>query len=247
MAKKKETAIVKAEKYAITKFEEGDLRDIITENLGGGAISAQDLVRVTVPAGGSTTFRVPTLEGEDEKKEVYGIIIHIKNQRVYWAEPFSGGGSPPDCISEDNLTGVGEPGGNCLTCPFAQFGTAVRQDGNKGKGQACSQQRLLFVLQPDSLLPIAVKAPPSSLKATQSYLVQLTTDGVPKNAVITKITLARDKSSDGIEFSKLELQKAGEVPADTLKFIKGYAKEIRPHLDAAASRIAAESESTEEV
>src|SRR6267142_5673038 len=48
------------------------------------------------------------------------------------------------CQSLDARVGVGEPGGNCATCPMSRFGSA-----KKGKGQACTE----FYNYPSLIVP----------------------------------------------------------------------------------------------
>lgn len=54
-------------------------------------------------------------------KEIYGdsirvLPVHFYRDRIRWGEEI---GEGIRCRSEDAVTGVGDPGGNCLTCPFS--------------------------------------------------------------------------------------------------------------------------------
>ena len=229
----KNTAIVPVEDYAIM-LPDGNVSEIIAENLGGEAISPLDLDRVSVPSGGATTWTVPTLDGEEEVKALTGIIIHTQVQRVYWAEPFSGGGTPPDCISEDAVTGEGTPGGDCARCEFSKFGSK-----ENGRAQACQMRRLVFMVRPDSLLPLVVSVPPSSLKPAKNYLLRLASRKRPAYSVITELTLEKDKNADGIAYSRINFRAVGEVPDVTV--IRAYVQEIKPHLKKMARDLAQEA------
>ena len=144
--------------YAIAQMATGEVAEIIRENIGNGTIGQFDLDRIKIPAGGATVWSVPTLEGDEPAKELLGVIVHFQDQRAYWAESFGkgGGGSPPDCSSLDMQVGVGRPGGDCSRCPFAQYGSAVRDDGSEGRGQACRSIRALYLLLPNSVLPTMI-------------------------------------------------------------------------------------------
>jgi hypothetical protein len=174
---------------------------------------------------------------------VVGIVIATQHTRAYWKESFdeTGGGTPPDCVSEDGETGIGAPGGECAGCPLAQFGSA-----EKGSGKACSEKRLVFMALPDEILPVCFKAPPTSLKNAKSYLMGLTSRGKKLYEVLTAITLEKDKSkSQGITYSKMVFRKVGDVRNKEL--IAAYATAIKPYLIKAAREIAKTRDPMDEV
>ena len=196
--------------YAIAQMQSGEVAEIIRENIGNASIGQFDLDRIKIPAGGGVIWSVPTLDGDQPAKELLGVIVHFQDQRAYWAESFSkgGGGSPPDCSSLDMQVGVGHPGGDCSRCPFAQFGSAVRDDGSEGRGQACRSIRALYLLLPNSVLPMVVPIPPSSLKPVRSYFLRLSSQAVPYHKVITRLKLTRTRSGDGIDYAQVQVEMA---------------------------------------
>lgn len=203
--KKSETLPAVLADYAISQMAAGEVAEIIRENVGGGGIGQFDLDRVKVPAGGATVWSVPTLDGDEPAKELLGVIVHAQDQRAYWAQRLGqgGGGAPPDCSSLDMFTGIGNPGGACVTCPFAQFGSAVRDDGSEGRGQACKAVKVLYVLLPHAVLPVVVPVPPSSLKNLKSYLLRLASQAIPYHRVITRLKLQKTKNPDGIDYAQI--------------------------------------------
>jgi hypothetical protein len=147
---------------------------------------------------------VPSLSGEQETKELEGVVIFWKEARGYWPRSFSdtGGGEPPQCSSDDGMHGVGDPGGVCGVCPLAQFGSApARTPNEKAKGQACKASRLLFMLRPNDLLPIVVSLPPTSLKPCRDYFRRLANEELAFYNVVTGMTLTKDKNDAGIPYS----------------------------------------------
>jgi len=224
MAKQTDTAIaiVPIEKYVLTTMiQSGELslKEMINENLGEEGLSISDLERVIVPAGGSTVWSIPTADG-DENSEVFdAVIVHHQTQRTYWEDPNSSG-APPDCFSPDAK--IGNVYGNCSTCQFAQYGSAENKSA-----QACKLKRVLFLLRPDSILPVVLNVPPASLKDIKKYLVKLI--GVNKKTfdVVTRMTLTKEKNAQGQVFSKahFELLKT-EKNADVI----AYAKAMKPVL-----------------
>ena len=211
--------------FAIMKYKEGEIQKILAENLGSDMMTAMDLPQISVPAGGGTTFIRPTIDGEVDEKNLTGIIICTKHTRAYWRSKFdeTGGGTPPDCVSEDGEKGIGDPGGDCADCPFAQFGSA---DNKRSK--ACQEKRVIFLLMPEEILPIAVKAPATSLKNAKQYLMGLTSRGKKLYEVYTTLSLEKDKNKDGIAYSKIVFKKAGDVENPQMLGI--YAESIKPYL-----------------
>jgi hypothetical protein len=201
--------------------------DALKNNLNGENLSPMDLDRVGIPPGGGSTWCVPTLEGEVNAPEIVGVIIGVQNCRAYWAGDYSGGGDPPDCVSEDASFGVGDPGGNCHVCPLASYGSDSR-----GKGQACKQIKRLFVLRPASMLPLVVNLPPTSLKAASRYLLRLVDNGLKYQAVVTRITLEKTKNSEGISYSLAVFSLVGKLDPDQARAMADYAQVIAPMLRA---------------
>jgi hypothetical protein len=231
------TDLVKPDDYAALSISKDELRDIVQENLAGQTIGEFDLDRIKMPAGGGTSWEVPGLEGTETKKEIFGVVLLHKESRSFWKEEYSGGSQPPDCSSPDAQFAppTGEPGvatpkdGRgfyiCEQCPNAQFGTA--KDGD-GPGQACKQTRQLFFLTPESIIPLIISLPPTSVKPARQYFLRLASHGVKASSVVTKITLVKDKNQGGIDYSKAEFAMAGRVDAEAALRISAYADELRP-------------------
>jgi hypothetical protein len=199
--------------------------EALKSNLDGETLSPFDLDRVTIPAGGGSQWCIPTLEGEQVAAEITGVIVAVQNCRAYWQESFdsSGGGTPPDCVSEDVVTGIGNPGGVCQKCPMAAFGS-----DNRGKGQACKQIKRLFLLRPDSMLPLVVTLPPTSIRPAQRYLLRLAGRGLKYQGVVTRITLEKEKNSGGIAYSKAVFGMVAALDAGQAKVMEDYVKEVAP-------------------
>lgn len=177
----------------------------IEENLGGRALTAADLMRVKVPSGGGAAWDLG--DDEDPTKTLNAVVIHSRNIRACWEAEFTGGNNPPDCSSDDGKTGYGTPGGACRDCVNAQF-------GSKGRGQKCKQMQQLFLLLPGFFLPVILNVPPTSLKNYSNYAIKLGSRGLSISGVVTELTLEKDKSGDGIEYSKIRLKKIANLPPE---------------------------------
>ena len=151
--------------------------DILRENLGLRKLSEFDLNKVTVPSGGGVHWEVSTLAGVEAEKAISGIIVFFKDMRRFYAHGLDDDDAekgPPDCYSinlDDGIKATEDgPGGKCEQCPMNEWGSAL----NGGKGKACKEGRLLFMIMRDSLLPRVIQVPATSLKSTMSYFLGLT-------------------------------------------------------------------------
>lgn len=216
--------LAKVETFAALAPVENDLgfnpAEVMAENVGAGGMDPSKLDRIKIPAGGGTAWELPTLDGKgDVAKELTGIIVAKRDVRSYYATKYTGGNEPPECYSLDCVNGVGEPGGNCETCPFSQWGTAKDDEGNFTDGQACKQRLMLLFIQKNSTLPMVINVPASSLKTMTPYFVRLGGAGLPFWCVVTNLTLVKDKTAAGIPYSQVQpeyvrtLDKETELPA----------------------------------
>jgi len=194
-------------------------------NIGAGGLSEFDLPRIKMPAGGGLQWAVPTLEGEAMEPSIEGVIVLARDTRAYYSQPISetGGNQPPDCWSADGTTGSGKPGGACLACPLARYGSAPGS-----RGQACKQIKQLFVLRGSLLLPEVVTLPPTSLKAAKQYLLKLTSQGVPYYAVVTRIGLERTKNAQGIAYSRAVLSFVRRLAPEEVERAREYHEMLKP-------------------
>jgi len=205
----------------------------ISENVGAGGITEFDFDRIKIPTGGGVTFNVTTLEGEAAEKSIVGVIVLARDSRAYWKVPLeqSGGSTPPDCHSNDGFTGIGSPGGDCAKCPFAQFGSDTKVVNGvtmQGRGQACKAIRQLFILRSDSLLPVVLALPPTSLKAAKQYMLRLAGQGVPYWAAVTRIGLEHAQNAGGIKYSRATFAFAGMLNEEQRANAKQYSDMLKP-------------------
>mgnify|MGYP000855393548 CR=1 FL=1 len=225
---------VEKEELALAGLSEGDFKEILDQNLGGAEIRTWDFPRYTIPSGGGTSWQ-PAQQGQEERKEITGVVIGSRPIRGYYIEKYgSGDKGPPDCASLDCISGFGilaegeEPKArNCLGCPKAQFGSDVKEDGTEGRGQACGQNVLLFVLEPDAILPTVVKLPPTSLKPWKLYGINLMSARLAVSRVVTKLTLRRTQNADSVSYSEVVPTAVAQLSPDTVGLIDGMIRMLR--------------------
>lgn len=220
--------------FAVLRMGEHELSDLITENLGGESLSPRDLDRVKVPSGSGSVWEVPSFDGISAEKVIKGVIVHRATRRAYWKEKYSGGGEQPDCFSDDGVLGQGDPGGPCSECPFNEF-----ESGHDGISKACKEIRQLFVLTPDSLIPIVLNIPPGSLANVKAYFLRLLRAQIQPTDVVTEIGLEKATSRGGIDYSKVTLTASDRLDIDAAAQLRAYARLLEPAFSA-ASRVTRE-------
>lgn len=218
--------------FRVMTSSRDEVRDIIRLNLQGSKISSTDIPRIKVPTGGSTTWQVPTLDGETNAKSVEGIVVCYTDRRAFWPGQ-EVTGQPPSCRSDDMVRGIGvrkegdDPGPHeCDSCEFAQFGSGAR-----GRGQACKQVRSVYLMQPDIYLPIALNLPPTSLKSTRQWFLRLAQYGVRFDSIVTGFKLEKKTNPDGQAYAIVNPYKVRDLSPEEEKFFRWYGSEIRPYLE----------------
>ena len=213
----------------------------LTENIGDQGLRPMDLDKVKVPAGGAISWEIETLEGTQSTQVLEGIILHFKDTRVYWAAK-GNGNTPPDCSSMDSKIGIGNPGGDCHKCPFAQFGSAVNQKGEATKGQACKSVRLFLFLRQDDMIPMLVPLPPTSIQNSKKYFLRLVANGYPYYGVTTQLRLAKAQSSGGDVYSMATFAMGRKLEQEEFEKVQLIGKAMRDlfsqaTVDAADARV----------
>lgn len=190
--------IATVQRFTVMDVAPRDVADMLLAASGGQRLSPFDLDVIKVPSGqGAPLWTVQTIEGEDAVKSLEGIAILQRTVRSYWRTSLeeSGGGSPPDCSSQDGQVGRGDPGGDCIDCPMAEFGTDAR-----GRGQACKQNALLFLLRPDSVVPMVLEVPPSSIKPVRNFILRMSGQGIQPFGAVLSFSLQKVKKGGSPDY-----------------------------------------------
>lgn len=203
-----------------TALKDFNLAEALTSELGGMDISFD---RVSIPAAGGQAFEVPgELPGEtDMVKDFSGVILFHHPMFTYYRERFSGGNNAPDCGSYDGITGVGNPGGVCATCPLNQFGS-----GENG-GKACKNKRRIYVLREGELIPILLVLPTGSMKEFAVYIKRLLAKGKKSNSVVTKFSLKKVTNASGIAYSQAQFAVERVLTAEEMPFVQAMSDQVK--------------------
>ncbi|SHO54163.1 hypothetical protein [Anaerocolumna xylanovorans] len=123
-------------------------------------------LRVKIPAGGALQFEIPgdDPENPDYKKYLEGVILFNHASCAYWLDGEMDDNTAPLCSSVDGKVGIGEPGGTCAVCALNRFGS-----GENGKGKACKNMRILYLLRDGEYMPLQITLPPTSIKPFNDF------------------------------------------------------------------------------
>jgi hypothetical protein len=244
------TDLVPFESYEIAGVDARQLIEAISANLGGQKLSERDLDVVKMPTGGSTFWEVPDLEGVKPEPVIRGVLVHHKLIRAFWKESLDEGqgGQPPDCHSPDSEWGYGDPGDalraeskGCDDCPMSQFGS-----DEKGRGQACTQSHLMFLVKPEELLPVVVRLSPMSLQIARKFMSRLSSKAVPYWSVVVEIGLEQAQNATGDKYAKATFKVTERLQPEQAAKVKELGDTLRPLFDQAAAAQASERPAAEE-
>jgi hypothetical protein len=227
------TELAKPQEYALASSPPiaGLLKDLFAP---GERLRPSDLPRLKIPAGGGQSWEMP--QSGEAVKTFEGVIIQRQVYRRYWRDAYGTGetAAPPDCYSEDNRTGIGDPGGSCAVCPMDAFASArPGPDGVPSRAKACKQMTRLFVLLPDGILPHRFDAPPSAFDAVKKYCSVDPLFDISRGKyweVATTFGLRPAVNAGGIPFSLPTFTAGAKLPPELLKRVEAYRRDIEPYL-----------------
>lgn len=200
---------------------------VIRENLKNQPLALDFFDVVKSPSGGSTVFSVPGLNGDEAETELSGIILDYTTPRAYWHTPEPVEGTPPDCMSVNSI--ISADGKSCAHCPYNDFGS---KDG-ESNAKACKESVLLFLLRPNTILPLLVRVPVTSKSRFLKYTTRLAGALTPLNGVVTRITLERATSRGGKPFALFKFEVGSTLDMDTTVQAKAYAQQFMEIVSAA--------------
>ena len=200
---------------------------VIRENLKNQPLALDFFDVVKSPSGGSTVFSVPGLNGDEPETELTGIVLDYTTPRAYWHTPEPVEGTPPDCMSVNSI--ISADGKSCAHCPYNDFGS---KDG-ESNAKACKESVLLFLLRPNTILPLLVRVPVTSKNRFLKYTTRLAGALTPINGVVTRITLERATSKGGKPFALFKFEASSTLDMDTTMQAKAYAQQFMEIVNAA--------------
>ena len=190
---------------------------------------ALDYPRVKIPSGGQLSFELPNPDNPDDPsicKTLEGVVVLQHTSNSYWAHSDTTN-TPPDCNSDDGVTGYGNPGGKCASCPLNEFGS-----GEGGAGKACKNMKNIYLLRSGDMIPLLISMPPTSLKAFKNYANNLRFAGRGFSSVVTVIGLKKQESN-GNTYSVATFRSAGPLTSEIAKTAQAFSRRMRESMMAA--------------
>jgi hypothetical protein len=238
---KKETALTaQNDNQGFLALANTDFAAMVSEETEGLDLSFD---KIKIPSAGSTVFEVPGEEDDtDTVKEFSAVILHNHTLNCYYKTKYTGGNNPPDCGSFDGIMGEGDPGGECKSCPFNQFGSAppdVAGEEN-GKGKACKNRRRIYVLRENEIFPLLLSLPTGSLKEFTKYIKKLLSKGKRANMVVTRFTLKKATSSGGVVYSQAQFTVDRPLSPQEQPLINDMTAQVKAY----STRVAFDAEGT---
>ena len=194
--------------------------DIIRANLKSQPLPLDLFDLVKSPSGSSTVFEVPGLTGNEAKKELTGIVLDYTTPRAYWDTPDPVEGTPPVCMSQNSI--ISHDGKSCALCPYNDFGS---KDGDSN-AKACKESVLLFLLRPNSIIPLLVRIPVTSKPRFLKYSTRLLSTLTPISSVVTKITLEKATSKQGKPYALFNFQTVGRLSSEEAAQARAFGQQF---------------------
>ncbi|MEH2940806.1 hypothetical protein [Lawsonibacter sp. JLR.KK007] len=201
--------------------------DIIRANLKSQPLTLDLFDIVKSPSGGSTVFEVPGLAGNEAEKELVGIVLDYTTPRAYWDTPDPVEGTPPICMSQNSI--ISHDGKSCALCPYNDFGS---KDG-ESNAKACKESVLLFLLRPNSVIPLLVRVPVTSKGRFLKYSTRLLSTLTPLSSVVTKITLEKATSKQGKPYALFNFQTVNTLSPEEAVQAKAFGQQFMEIVNAA--------------
>jgi len=204
-----------------------DALGIIAENLKNQELSYALFDTIKSPAGGATSFTVPGVSGDELVKELVGIIIDYKTPRVRFDSVDPVEGTLPSCFSADSV--VSNEGKLCNQCEYNEFGS---KDNGNSNGKQCRESVSVFLLRPNSILPIIVRIPVSSKMSFLKYMTRLVSNATPLSAVVTRISLEKATSKGGQNYASYKFEAAVQLSSHESLTARTFGQKFSELLDA---------------
>ena len=126
----------------------------------------------------------------------------------------------------DGKQGYGEPGGVCEACALSQFGSA-----SNGRGKACKNMRVLYLLRSGEFMPLAINLSPTSISPFREFLNK---GFVFRNRAtygsLVEIGLKRQTNPEGKDYSVATFKWLGDFHGEQLAAVRKYALSFREQI-----------------
>ena len=208
----------------VVAADTGFTKEELAEDMDGLQLGFK---RVKIPSGGAIQFEVPTEDPDnpDYTKYLEGVIVYSHNSNAYWAtgEDYDDN-TPPSCQSTDGKVGYGNPGGLCTDCPYNRYGSDTK---GTGKGKACKNQRVVYLLQSGEMMPIQLSLAPTSIRPYTDF-VNAAFLSRRRGVCSGLVRIGLKKKNNGKDdYSVATFQKIRDFNGDELAQVRAYADSFK--------------------
>lgn len=212
----------------VTDDDTGFTKEELAEDIEGLQLGFQ---RVKIPSGGQLQFELPGEDPDnpDYSKTLEGVIVYSHNASAYWptGEDYDDS-TPPSCQSTDGKVGYGAPGGLCTDCPYNRYGSDTK---GTGKGKACKNQRVIYLLRSGEAMPIQLSLSPTSIRPYTDFVkaaFAVRQRGICGSLV--QIGL-RKKSNGKDDYSVATFKRLYDFTGDELTQVRAYANSFKEQIE----------------
>lgn len=187
--------------------------------------------RVKIPSGGQVQFELPSDDPDnpDYAKYLEGVIVYSHNANSYWptGEDYDDN-TPPSCQSVDGKLGYGNPSGLCADCPYNRYGSDTK---GTGKGKACKNQRILYLLRSGEAMPIQLSLSPTSI-TPYSQFVNAAFVSRRRGVCGSVVQIGLKKRSNGKDdYSVATFKRLYDFTGEELARIRAYANSFQEQIE----------------
>lgn len=236
------TALMTQEEFLLPTMVEGDFsNDELADDMDGMQMS---FPRIKIPSGGTIQFEIPTDDPEnpDYTKTLTGVILYHHPNYAYWAEGSEyDENATPLCTSVDGKKGIGDPGGICSECALNEYGSA-----SEGRGKACKNMRMLYLLCSGEYMPYQLALPPTSLKPFKDFINQAFM--LRRRASYGSVVqISLKKASNGTnDYSVAVFRRILDFEGEKLAQVRAYAESFKQQMKFVLQQRAAANEANHE-
>ncbi len=217
-------SLTETRKFSLMIEGEGFSSDELADDMDGLHLKFQ---RVKIPSGGALQYEIPgdDPENPDYAKSLEGVILFNHASCAYWPDGEVDENTTPLCSSVDGKAGIGEPGGTCAICALNRFGS-----GENGKGKACKNMRVLYLLRDGEYMPLQVALPPTSIKPFNDfYNVAFASRRRGTCGSIVQLGLKRVENGSNT-YSVATFRKLYDFTGEQLAQVKAYAEGFKEQI-----------------
>lgn len=212
----------------VAATDTGFTQEELAEDIDGLQLGFQ---RVKIPSGGQVQFELPGEDPDnpDYSKTLEGVIVYSHNANSYWpaGEDYDDN-TPPSCQSTDGKVGYGAPGGICTDCPYNRYGSDTK---GTGRGKACKNQRVIYLLRSGEAMPIQLSLSPTSITPYAQF-VNAAFVARRRGICGSVVQIGLKKKNNGKDdYSVATFKRLYDFTGDELAQIRAYANSFKEQID----------------